>query len=474
MDVSVLYSFAATAPGRELPCAWLPHQGAGGLLAVAYAPDQAAAAVFSRSLSLLLLDLKTRSMVSEVLPPAPVPGIEALHLAYNDETATWVVGSVEFWQETSAYHVVLRSISRDEDGRGVLSEPFFNEQANDMAPIGPIFILTSRGSACTCLYRKSALDSIATPELRLERFDLITKQAEQTILDHAESALVCQQEQASLLLTLIPRRSVLAQAPEGTQREVMHFWGFALKSYGEDFDNLRWNRDLPGSLAGRRNVLGHGNDFEWIGINAAAIPGPRDPRTGRQTFVVAATMMDIFERRGYGHTSEEASRVAKAVANLACIDASGAIVQTCTDPIGLRPHLCLNGNLIVGVDLQAGQWRLWNWNPLYEGQLKTVVNLDSQVVRAHAIALRREERQDECYFWLIEEYREQVRVAKRDAATLREVAPSVSLHGVHLLAPQHESGSLGWHTAIEAMSYGEALVLLALDEHERLTLYQVG
>ena len=51
--------------------------------------------------------------------------------------------------------------------------------------------------------------------------------------------------------------------------------------------------------------------------------------------------------------------------------------------------------------------------------------------------------------------------------------PAVSLAGVHLLAPQNGSGSLDWHTEIEAMIYQDMLLLLAVDMHEQLVLYQV-
>jgi hypothetical protein len=84
-----------------------------------------------------------------------------------------------------------------------------------------------------------------------------------------------------------------------------------------------------------------------------------------------------------------------------------------------------------------------------------------------------QEAQNARHFWLIEEYIDQVKIARRDASTLAEVTPAVSLAGVHLLAPQNGSRSLDWHTAIEAMIYHDTLLLLAVDAHEQLVLYQV-
>jgi hypothetical protein len=74
---------------------------------------------------------------------------------------------------------------------------------------------------------------------------------------------------------------------------------------------------------------------------------------------------------------------------------------------------------------------------------------------------------------LIEEYSDQVKIARRDASTLSEVTPAVNLAGVHLLLPQYSSGSLDWHTSLEAIAYQGTLLLLAVDEQERLALYQV-
>jgi len=89
------------------------------------------------------------------------------------------------------------------------------------------------------------------------------------------------------------------------------------------------------------------------------------------------------------------------------------------------------------------------------------------------VAATGQEEQNAGHFWLIEEYSDQVKIARRDASTLAEIMPAVSLAGVHLLAPQNGSGSLDWHTAIEAMIYQDTLLLLAVDTHEQLVLYQV-
>ncbi len=285
--------------------------------------------------------------------------------------------------------------------------------------------------------------------------------------------LICQQEHASLLLTLIPQRSVEAQFEDGVVRVVKNYWSFALTGYGEDFDPVRWRLDLEESLPGRRAVLGRFNDFEWLGINAAAIPGPLVPHRKQQTFVVGMKIMDIFDREGYDHTSEEASRITNKVEALLCIDTDGKVVQKCTDIIGFRLHLCQIGALTVGVDLLQGRWRLWNWVPLSETSFQKLVWLDQHIQRAHVVAGKGEEARDVGYFWLIEESSERVRVSKHDASTLMTIGSDVTVTDMHLLEPQNGSGSLDWHTSIDAMNYQDTLLLLGIDMHDQLVLYQV-
>ena len=172
-------------------------------------------------------------------------------------------------------------------------------------------------------------------------------------------------------------------------------------------------------------------------------------------------------------TSEEASWITNHVETLLCIDTYGKVIQTCTDAIGLRVQLCRVQATVVGVALLKGQWRLWNWEPLVGPVFQTRIELDRGVLRAHVVAATGQEEQNAGHFWLIEEYSDQVKIARRDASTLAEITPAVSLAGVHLLVPQYGSGSLDWHTAIEAMIYQDTLLLLAVETHEQLVLYQV-
>ena len=192
MDVQVLYRFPITAPKRELPRAWLFQEGSDGILVVAYISNKVQLSPFSCSLSFLLLDLKSKTILKEVTTSYPLTDIEALHLAYDPTTMTWVIADLEFQDATGSYHIVVR-ILHDESGQPVLTDPIFDEPARDMAPIGPILALHASNNSCRLMYRKSDIDCSSTPEkICLERIDIATQQAEQSIEGYAESALLYQ------------------------------------------------------------------------------------------------------------------------------------------------------------------------------------------------------------------------------------------------------------------------------------------
>ena len=475
MEIHSLYTFPVTAPKKELPRAWLLQEGNGGLLALVCYGNLASTEPFTGTLSWYLLDIETRSLLKEARSPHLLNDLEALHLAYDASTATWIVGSLEFLEDTAWFEAVVRLIREDENGQTMLSAPIFHEPANDMAPIGPIFALQASGERYTLLYRKPDLDCVSTPAICLGQIDMTTGHIEQSIKDYADSALACHQQDSALLLSLVPRIGGVSLERQAVFTGATHYWGFSVTGYSRDFHTENWYHDLDLRLpAGQTLVLKGRSDFEWLGINAAAIPGPSVTETGQQTYVIGITMMDVFDRPYEdGHTSEEASWITNHVETLLCIDTLGKVIQTCTDAIGLRIQLCRVQATVVGVDLLKGQWRLWNWEPLVGPPFQTRIQLDQDVLRAHVVAATEKEEQNARHFWLIEEYSDQVKIARRDASTLSEVTPAVNLAGVHLLLPQYSSGSLDWHTSIEAMVYQGTLLLLAVDEQERIALYQV-
>ena len=142
--------------------------------------------------------------------------------------------------------------------------------------------------------------------------------------DIAQSALVCHQQDSALLLSLYPRIAGAFNEGQTVFTVTAEDWVFSVTGYSRDFSMENWHHDLDVQLpAGHALVLTGDSDFEWLGINATAIPGPSVTETGQQTYVVGITMMDIFDRPdGHDHTSEEASWITNHVETLLCIDNS--------------------------------------------------------------------------------------------------------------------------------------------------------
>lgn len=457
-----------------LPCSLLLQEGSGGLLALACYGNLGSAGSYTGTLFWYLLDIESGVLVKETSTSQILTDLNALHLANDASTGTWLVGSLEFSEETASPVLVVRPIREDENGQLMISTPIFEDQANDMAGIGPIFAMQANAKHCILLYRKPDLDYVSTPEICLAQIDLTTGHVEQSVRDNAESVLVCLQEDTALLLALVLQIGGVSFNGQINITEVTNDWDFSAIGYSRDFHTEKWSHNFNLRVgAGHRTTLSGMSDFEWLGINAAAIPGPIVQQTRLLTFVVGMTMMDIFDREGYGHTSEEASWIAHKVQTLLCIGADGKLIQKCADSIGLCLQLCQIGPLTVGVDLVQGQWRLWNWFPLSETSFQKLVWLDQYIHGVHVLAGKGKEKNDVGYFWLIEEESELVRISKYDAFTLMKIDPGVTLPGVHLIEPQIRSGSLDWHTSVHALIYQDTLLFLGIDTHDQLVLYQV-
>jgi hypothetical protein len=473
MNVQMLYRFPVTAEKGKLPHAWFLLEKS-NRLAVVYVSDKVRTDPCSCSLSFLLLDPHTGSVLKEVTVHYPLTDIEALHLAYDVATAVWVISFLEYHQMTRSFHLVVRLVREDEYGKLVLSEPIFDDQANDMAGIGPLYVLQADHSRARLLYQKADIDYSSTPEIRLQQLDLTTLQAELSIEYCAESVLICQQEDVTLLLALIPQSDEVLRENEKVFTTERDSWSFSISAYSKGLDTIHWVQNLALSLpVGKRHVLVHGSDLEWLGVNACMIAGPQLPQTGESTFVIGITMMDVFDDRGYGHTSEEVSRMdRKRVETLLCMDKQGEVVRTCADAIGLRVQLCQVQSTIVGVDLVEGHWRLWRWTPLKETTFGKVVQIDQSLLRAHVLVDATAKEQDA--FWLVKESNEGIRIVKYGLSTLREIAPALMLKDIHLLFPQETWSALDWHVSVDLLFYQETMLLLGFDQQNRLTLYQVG
>jgi hypothetical protein len=479
MDVQIIYRFPAQKPGREMALSWQWQNEIGGTLALVYVKDSAEIA---SALSFLILDIPSKRCLEEVTYRSlEMKGLEGLHLAYDASTQTWVIGDLE--EANGWYYVVLRSLQRSEHGQLVFSNPLFADPAKDMAPAGPLLAVHAENNICVVLYLKTELDSSGTPSICLERIDLsarpsrsLRKQDTTSSLDVeneltcGESALVFSHDNLSLLLTFTSRGEGLEEHFRGWYKDRDYSWGGTITVYDNQFTEVKWTYNLVRGFSVKEPVLQNDSDFRWLGVNAAASTGPYHLGTGQPTFIVGMAVMNFFGRNGYDHSSEEASQLPGKIDRLVCLDHQGQEVQACTTSIGLRLQMCHVQSLMVGIDIIDGRWRLWNWAPLSGASFQSMMLLDEGIIRAHVLA--DPDHQQENYFWLIEESREEIKISQCDAHTLTS-RNAVELPEVHLLESQKLYGSMDWHTSVEALFFQGTLLLLGLDQTNQLMLYQI-
>ena len=273
MNGQVLYRFPVSALQRRLPRSWLLQEGNGGLLALVCYDNQVSPDPFSGTLSWFLLEIETRSLLKEARSPHLLKVQNSLHLAYDAHTATWIIGSLEYLEDTASLEAVVRFLREGENGQLVLSSPIFHDPANDMAAMGPIFALQASSERYSLLYRKPDLDHVSTPAICLGQIDMATGHVEQSIKDYADSALVCQQQDSALLLLLYPRIAGAFNEGQTDFTVASEDWVFCATGYSSDFHTESWSHDLDVHLpAGQTHVLKGHSDFEWLGINADCNP----------------------------------------------------------------------------------------------------------------------------------------------------------------------------------------------------------
>lgn len=476
MDIQLIHQFPGIISRKlgETPRAWHWQEGVDGLLAIVYVNDVVTYPAVE-TLSFFLLRVATGEIVKVARSTYSFGHIEELHIAFDPMTQHWVLGDIELQVLSSFYHTVIRVVQDEPDERGFFFGALFDDEGNDLATHGPFFDLHTAGHMCRFLWRKPETDHWNTPQLLHGWVNLVNGEHGLASLAYTESALACRQDEEALLVTFDLQRSLQVEQSQRTSNR----WGFLLTGYGPNYQNKLWSRipalQMP---TGKTTILNQvpGNDFEWLGVNAAVIAGPPSLTDGSQTWIVGMTMMDVFrlEGGGIGHSSAQASLLPGQVDALLCIDAMGNTIQTCGNTLGLCIQMVLVGEVVVGVDLRMGRWRIWNWAPQSEAVWHVVITLDPDVMRAHVVTAAEQRRSEQSTCWLIEELPNRVRISQRNAFTLEEVTAPAMLTQVRLLDPQKGSGALDWCTEIDATVYQEKLLLLGVDAADHLVLYQIG
>jgi hypothetical protein len=450
MHSTFLSHFLGTRPTSLIPHGWQWFHDQ-QMLALVYSEfDQQS---YSSRCFFVLFDVPTRTIQHSTAWDYLGGEIETLRVVYVPHDQSWVVSSV-------SDSVLIHRFTFEEPKQDISAQVLFEDRTNDQVWIGPIYAFWQEKKQCVVIYQKPEADFAGDTLIYMGKGTLFDASQERTVLGDGNAALVCAHADTTLLLTLNPRKG-----------ETTWGWGLRLSCYASSSFARLWQRELDLSIPDAPTPLLTGeNDLEWLGINATILPGQFSPGSTQQSWIVGATMVDIFQISGRGHSSLEASLVRKQASLLAWLDDTGQELWRCSDALGLRLQFCQIGVVVVGVDLYEGRWRLWTWHPHQHLALQHIVPLDQGLLRAHVL---REENGESQQFWLLEEFENGIKISHYATAFFQEAPSTTWLSNRHLLEPQNGCGSLNWHEEIDAWVDGNTLFFLCLDEKQQLSLYQV-
>ena len=235
---------------------------------------------------------------------------------------------------------------------------------------------------------------------------------------------------------------------------------------------LRWKRPFHLHIPASSSPYFQFMDDVIVGAVAIAGPAWQSAQQEAQPTIVVA--VGLLTKEAIGLPDEQARPLRGG--ELVCLSASGEVVQECTEELVEQVALCLVGETVVGVDRLQRRWRLWRWEPLAGQERFTMVRwLDQEVVQAHVVTNHDNSDAQGRRFWLVEERRKGLRVSRCDGQTLGETEPALDLVGWGLPAQQERPlmGHWDWPVKKGLIGHNNALVLLAVDEQNRMVLYRV-
>lgn len=234
---------------------------------------------------------------------------------------------------------------------------------------------------------------------------------------------------------------------------------------------LRWKHPFHLHIPASDDPYGSFMDDVIVGAVTIAGPAWKAARQEAQSTIVVAVGLLTKEAIGL---PEEHARLLRG-GELVCLSASGEVVQECKEELVEQVALCLVGETVVGVDRLQRRWRVWRWEPLGGRERFTTVRwLDEEVVQAHVVTNHDNSDPHGRRFWLVEERRKGLRVSRCDGQTLGETEPPLDLVGWGLPAVQERSvGHWDWPVKKGLIGHDNALVLIAVDEQNRMVLYRV-
>lgn len=469
MKDCVIHLFSDAGLRRDYGHYWFLPEGANGLLALIYYDSEENAIAFT------LLDLNTSTLLHNTRISVYGTHVEMLYLACNEKQDLWAIAALGYDSQAVDYRLKLYILSQDRQSQLTVSEPLLIEKENDqdLSGAGVIHALVITNSIGQVVYERDWVDDIQPVYFVVKQVDLATLIAQEYIVGDSDRILLCRQ--ASSVITLSARFSFDRTQIFRRGLPADPVWQMSVSSSKNFIESSDWvyshGPRLP--LARPRRESFDRWDARVL-ITAKIITDASLTEGATQRYIIGMTMMETREETQNPYDEIRPKLSVQQRDGLFCLEASGRVIQQCTSSFGLYIDLCCCEQIVVGVDLQGSQWRLWNWRPLQETVLQNVLSLSEKVKRASVVANQAYNGQGHEKIWLIEEYADAVCVSKRNAQTLEEVETSVSLQGAHLLLPQFGPSTLDWHVYREVISYQNALVLAVTDTDGRLVIHEIA
>lgn len=259
-------------------------------------------------------------------------------------------------------------------------------------------------------------------------------------------------ERASLFFLL--QRSSLHGRPRIAEENEPGEWQFLLAAYEPD-GMLRHQTVLPGVTIPVQHNMFPLDDFDqgWLKPGMRIVPGPASGPGNEPTCIAALTLLA-------GTPPEERFK-----GGLYLLNMWGDVLQYDPGPFGESPRLWSYGEGVVGIDVVAGEKRLWQWLPFSNKPLEVLALFPDDVRRVTIVPPTSERGNHHPLFWCLEEYARGVRISRWEGNPITEQETVWWKRG-QLLA--RFDGQV--HGVVAS---SESLYFLAFDEQQKLTLFHV-
>jgi hypothetical protein len=152
---------------------------------------------------------------------------------------------------------------------------------------------------------------------------------------------------------------------------------------------------------------------------------------------------------------------------LFCIDPLGQILAQQECLLGESLRMCLCGDMVMGVDLMEGAWRLWSWSPVTTNTFEIQMNLQLDAKRVTLVPVESYDQYATPALWLIAENADGIQVSLWVGPDWQ----SIRHHQVeHIRLPNRRAQAQLEHEPGGIAAYQDFLLVMVIDRDYRLQL----